>query len=190
MDTLIKKSDQQLVHLAKKGNKHAFDILFTRYRHKVISLLSRYVNDISEAMDLSQDVFLRAYSALPQFREDSAFYTWLYRVAINTAKNNLMQNQKRLHTMRVDFDDPSDPLNKYVLPEIDTPEECIISNEIELHFNEAVAALPEELKISFILCEIEALSYEDIADVLDCPMGTVRSRIFRARQFIEKKINS
>jgi RNA polymerase sigma-70 factor, ECF subfamily len=188
MDILLKKTDLQLVKLAKKGNRHAFDILITRYQPKVISLLSRYVNDQAEARDLSQDVFMRVYQALEDFRGESKFYTWLYRVAINIAKNNFIHNGRQPDTISVDFDDPMQVAAHWVRQDSETPEDCVASQEMEESLVGVIHSLPDELKIVFVLREIEGFSYEEIADLLDCPLGTIRSRLHRVRAMIDKGI--
>jgi RNA polymerase sigma-70 factor (ECF subfamily) len=169
-------SDQQLVERVQAGDKAAFDLLVRKYQHRVLKLVSRFVSDAAEAEDVAQEAFLKAYRALASFRGDSAFYTWLYRIAINTAKNALVSNRRR----PVDFDlDLQDP---------DTPEGVLLTEEIRSVVEKAMEQLPEDLRTAIVLRELEGLSYEEIAEAMDCPVGTVRSRIFRAREAIDKKL--
>ena len=180
--------DQRLVVKVQKGDKTAFDVLVLKYQHKVIKVIMRYVRDPSEAMDVAQEAFLKAYRAMPRFRGDSAFYTWLYRIAINTAKNHLVAARRR----PLDYDlDPQDP-DQYDmqgrLSDGDTPEGLVLSEEIKDTVNRAIQNLPEDLRTAIILREVEGMSYEEIAQTMECPVGTVRSRIFRARETIDKKL--
>ena len=180
--------DQKLVVKVQKGDKKAFDVLVLKYQHKVIKVIMRYIRDPSEALDVAQEAFLKAYRALPRFRGDSAFYTWLYRIAINTAKNHLVAARRR----PLDYDlDPQDP-DQYDLQgrlsDGDTPEHLVLSEEIKDTVNRAIHHLPEDLRTAIILREVEGMSYEEIAQTMECPVGTVRSRIFRAREAIDKKL--
>ena len=180
--------DQKLVVRVQKGDKKAFDVLVLKYQHKVIKVIMRYVRDPSEAMDVAQEAFLKAYRALPRFRGDSAFYTGLYRIAINTAKNHLVAARRR----PLDYDlDPQDP-DQYDmqgrLSDGDTPEGLVLSEEIKETVNRAIQNLPEDLRTAIILREVEGMSYDEIAQTMECPVGTVRSRIFRAREAIDKKL--
>ncbi len=180
--------DQKLVVRVQKGDKKAFDVLVLKYQHKVIKVIMRYVRDPSEAMDVAQEAFLKAYRALPRFRGDSAFYTGLYRIAINTAKNHLVAARRR----PLDYDlDPQDP-DQYDmqgrLSDGDTPEGLVLSEEIKETVNPAIQNLPEDLRTAIILREVEGMSYDEIAQTMECPVGTVRSRIFRAREAIDKKL--
>lgn len=180
--------DQKLVVKVQKGDKKAFDVLVLKYQHKVIKVIMRYIRDPSEAMDVAQEAFLKAYRALPRFRGDSAFYTWLYRIAINTAKNHLVAARRR----PLDYDlDPQDP-DQYDmqgrLSDGDTPEGLVLSEEIRETVNRAIQHLPEDLRTAIILREVDGMSYEEIAQTMECPVGTVRSRIFRAREAIDKKL--
>ena len=180
--------DQKLVVKVQKGDKKAFDVLVLKYQHKVIKVIMRYIRDPSEAMDVAQEAFLKAYRALPRFRGDSAFYTWLYRIAINTAKNHLVAARRR----PLDYDlDPQDP-DQYDmqgrLSDGDTPEGLVLSEEIRDTVNRAIQHLPEDLRTAIILREVDGMSYEEIAQTMECPVGTVRSRIFRAREAIDKKL--
>lgn len=184
------ETDQQLVERVKRGDKRAFDLLVVKYQHKIVGLVSRYVRDQDEVVDVTQEAFIKAYRALPRFRGDSAFYTWLYRIAINTAKNYLVSRSRRPPTTDVDIDESEFQDNSAVLKEIENPENSLATSELERTVYKAIDDLPEELKVAVTLREFEGLSYEEIAQVMECPVGTVRSRIFRAREAIEKKIEA
>lgn len=180
--------DQLLVERVQRGEQSAFDLLVRKYQHRIIAVIGRYVSDFSEAQDVAQETFLRAYRALGNFRGDSAFYTWVYKIAINTAKNHLVAAGRRPPTDDVAVDDA-------VLFDVDsqlkdraTPENELLREEIERHVFEAVEELPEELRTAITLREVDGLSYEEIAEVMSCPIGTVRSRIFRARDAIDRRI--
>lgn len=181
--------DQQLVERAQKGDKRAFELLVIKYERKLGRLLSRMVRDAAEIDDITQEAFIKAYRALPQFRGESAFYTWLYRIAVNTAKNYLMAKGKR-EIPKSDFvDEDGEAMEDVLMPhDIATPDAELQTKQIAKAVNEAVEALPEELRTAITLREIEGLSYEEIAQMMDCPIGTVRSRIFRAREAIAEKI--
>ena len=181
-------TDKQLVERVKRGDKRAFDLLTLKYLHKIISLVGRYLRDKDEVQDVAQEVFIKAYRALPNFRGDSAFYTWLYRIAINTAKNYLVSKSRRPPDTDIDVDDGEFQADYAVLRDDDTPEANLATSQMEDVIYKAIADLPEELKVAVTLREFEGLSYEEIAEVMECPVGTVRSRIFRAREAIEKKI--
>ena len=181
-------TDKQLVERVKRGDKRAFDLLTLKYMHKIISLVGRYLRDQDEVQDMAQEAFIRAYRALPNFRGDSAFYTWLYRIAINTAKNHLVSKSRRPPDTDIDVDDGEFQADSAVLRDDDTPEANLATSQMEDVIYKAIADLPEELKVAVTLREFEGLSYEEIAEVMECPVGTVRSRIFRAREAIEKKI--
>ena len=181
--------DQQLVERVQRGDKQAFGLLVAKYQRKLARLLSRLIRDSAEVEDVAQETFIKAYRALPSFRGDSAFYTWLYRIGINTAKNYLVSQGRRAPTT-TDFDseeaetfDDGDQLR-----DINTPERLLMTKQIGNTVNEAMEALPEELKTAIVLREIEGLSYEEIAAIMECPIGTVRSRIFRAREAISEKL--
>jgi RNA polymerase sigma-70 factor (ECF subfamily) len=186
---MVKKTDdQRLVDRVKEGDKKAFDVLVLKYQHKIVKLVMRYIRDPAEALDVSQEAFIKAYRALPKFRGDSAFYTWLYRIAINTAKNHIVSmNRKPL-----DYD--LDPQNsdgyeiQSKLRDDDSPEKILQREELREAIEEAIDSLPEELRVAIVLREIDGLSYEEIAEAMDCPVGTVRSRIFRARDAVDKSI--
>lgn len=181
-------ADQELVRRVQNGDKQAFDILVLKYQHKLIQLISRYVKDPSEAMDIAQESFIKAYRALPRFRGDSAFYTWLYRIAINTAKNHLVARTRRPSENVVDVQDAEQLEGAGRLKEHATPEHLLLSDEIAETVAQAIEDLPDELRTAISLREFEGLSYEAIAQTMNCPVGTVRSRIFRAREAIDKKL--
>jgi len=182
------QDDQLLVKLVKQGNKKAFDKLVLKYQQRVIQLVVRYVRDPIEAQDVAQESFIKAYKALANFRGESAFYTWLYRIAVNTAKNYLVSRSRRYSNNEIELDSAENFEDAFRLKEIDTPEHLLLSEEIRLTIQQAVEDLPEELKMAIRYRELEGLSYEDIAKKMDCPVGTVRSRIFRAREAVDKVI--
>ena len=181
-------SDQQLVQRVQAGEKSAFDLLVRKYQHRVLKLVSRFVSDAAEAEDVAQEAFIKAYRALASFRGDSAFYTWLYRIAINTAKNALVSNRRRPVDFDLDLQDPEQYDRHARLKEGDTPEGVLLTEEIRSVVEKAMEQLPEDLRTAIVLRELEGLSYEEIAEAMDCPVGTVRSRIFRAREAIDKKL--
>ena len=181
-------SDQQLVQRVQAGDKSAFDLLVRKYQHRVLKLVSRFVSDAAEAEDVAQEAFIKAYRALASFRGDSAFYTWLYRIAINTAKNALVSNRRRPVDFDLDLQDPEQYDRHARLKEGDTPEGVLLTEEIRSVVEKAMEQLPEDLRTAIVLRELEGLSYEEIAEAMDCPVGTVRSRIFRAREAIDKKL--
>ncbi|MDH3932468.1 MAG: RNA polymerase sigma factor RpoE [Chromatiales bacterium] len=183
-----KITDRELVGRVKKGDKGAFDLLVLKYQHKIVKLVMRYVRDPSEAMDVAQEAFLKAYRAMATFRGDSAFYTWLYRIAINTAKNHLVAAKRRPVDFELDLQDPDQYELSNRLKDIDTPEGLLLSNEIREAVEDAIRGLPEDLRTAILLREIEGMSYEEIAEAMTCPVGTVRSRIFRAREAIDKRL--
>jgi RNA polymerase sigma-70 factor (ECF subfamily) len=181
--------DQQLVLRAQGGDKRAFELLVVKYQRKLGRLLSRFVRDPAEVEDVTQEAFIKAYRALPAFRGDSAFYTWLYRIAINTAKNYLVAMGRRAPTSTgVDLEDAENFDDADQLRDTNTPESELEGKQIAATVNKAVAALPEDLRTAITLREIEGLSYEEIANVMNCPIGTVRSRIFRAREAIATEL--
>jgi RNA polymerase sigma-70 factor (ECF subfamily) len=181
--------DQVLVERAQRGDKHAFELLVTKYQRKLARLLSRFIRDPAEVEDVAQEAFIKAYRALPSFRGESAFYTWLYRIGINTAKNYLVAMGRRAPTTtEFDAEEAENFEGGEWLHDINTPESQLMTKEIAQTVNEAMEALPEELKTAIVLREIEGLSYEDIANAMNCPIGTVRSRIFRAREAIAQKL--
>ena len=188
MSGVEESTDQQLVDQVMAGNKNAFNLLVMRYQHRVAALIARFVQDPQEVEDVAQEAFIKAYRALPLFRGDSAFYTWLYRIAVNTAKNYLVARSRRPPTQDLEIDEVEPTETGSVLHEIESPEGSLSTSELKAATEVALDSLPEELKTAFILREFSGLSYEDIAQVMDCPVGTVRSRIFRAREAIDHKI--
>jgi RNA polymerase sigma-70 factor (ECF subfamily) len=185
----VEESDLVLVKRVQRGDKTAFDLLVRKYQHKVVKLVLRYVRNPAEAEDIAQEAFIKAYRALPQFRGDSAFYTWMYRIAINTAKNSLASRDRSPIRYDLDLNDPEESHSVQTkLQDPDTPEGMALTEEIRLIVNSAIDALPEELKTAIVLRELDGLSYEEIAAAMECPVGTVRSRIFRAREAIDKRL--
>jgi RNA polymerase sigma-70 factor (ECF subfamily) len=181
--------DQQLVERAQRGDKKAFELLVAKYQRKLARLLSRFIRDPAEVEDVAQDAFIKAYRALPSFRGESAFYTWLYRIGINTAKNYLVALGRRAPTAtEFDSEDAENFENGDQLRDVDTPENELMSKQIAQTVNDTMEALPEELRTAIVLREIDGLSYEEIATVMNCPIGTVRSRIFRARETIAEQL--
>ncbi len=180
--------DQLLVERVQKGDKKAFDVLVGKYQHKIISLISRYVSDHSEAQDVAQEAFIKAYRALKRFRGDSAFYTWIYRIAINTAKNHLVAQGRRPPQSDVDAQDAEQYQVDTRLKDRGSPEHELLREEIEQTIHSAISDLPDDLRVAITLREMEGMSYEEIATSMDCPIGTVRSRIFRAREAIDHRL--
>ena len=187
---MTEDTDQQLVDRVLKGEKNAFNMLVLRYQHKVSALIARFVNDPQEVEDVAQEAFIKAYRALPRFRGDSAFYTWLYRIAVNTAKNYLAAQRRRPTDIELDMQDPDQYGLHAKLKETDTPEAVALSHELQETLEQAIDALPDDLRTAIILRELDGMSYEEIAETMDCPVGTVRSRIFRARDAISKKVGT
>lgn len=180
-------ADLALVERVKRGDKAAFDLLVLKYQSRIISLVSRFVRNHADAQDVTQDAFLKAYRALPNFRGESAFYTWMYRIAVNTAKNFLaLQVSRRTSDMEQDASEMEQIDDTAALKDMDTPEHLLLTTEIQETVIKAIDALPEELRTAITLRELEGMSYEDIAVAMACPIGTVRSRIFRARESIDK----
>lgn len=188
--TSEQRADQQLVERVQRGDKRAYDLLVLKYQHRIFSLISRYIRDHGEIQDIAQEAFIKAYRALPNFRGDSAFYTWLYRIAINTAKNHLVSRGRRPPASDVDIDDAEYYEGGSSLRAIENPENSLYGEELKAVLDRAIAELPDDLRTALTLRELEDLSYEDIADVMSCPVGTVRSRIFRAREAVDKKIQA
>jgi len=182
------ENDQQLVQRVQAGDQSAFNLLVLKYQHRVLKLVGRFVSDQTEAQDVAQEAFLKAYRALGSFRGESAFYTWLYRIAINTAKNALVAQKRRPVDFDLDMQDPEQFERQAKLKEADTPEGVLLTEEIRQVVERAMEQLPEDLRTAIVLRELEGLSYEEIAEAMDCPVGTVRSRIFRAREAIDKKL--
>ncbi len=183
-------TDKELVKRVQKGEKGAFDLLVLKYERKIINLVMRYVRDPEQALDITQEAFIKAYRALPRFRGDSAFYTWLYRIAVNTAKNYLAAQRRRPMDIELDLQDPEQYGLHAKLKESDTPEGLALSQELQETLERAIAALPDDLRQAIILRELDGMSYEEIAQTMECPVGTVRSRIFRARDAIGKKVGT
>jgi RNA polymerase sigma-70 factor, ECF subfamily len=183
-------ADKQLVERVQRGDKQAFDLLVLKYQHRIIKLVSRYIRDPSDAMDVAQDAFLKAYRALPNFRGESAFYTWLYRITINTAKNYLvMQSRHLLETEVIPENEEGEQFEiESTLKEYSTPENMVLTDEIQATIVAAIDDLPDDLRTAILLREVEGLSYEEIANVMGCPVGTVRSRIFRARESVDNRL--
>lgn len=181
-------TDQQLVERVQAGDKKAFDILVRKYQHRLIKLIARYVHDSDEVYDVAQEAFIRAYRAIPGFRGESAFYTWLYRIAANTAKNHLISLGRKPPGVDVDIEDAEQFLGDSELKESATPEGLLHKDEIQNTVIAAMENLPEDLRVAITLRELEGLSYEEIAEKMDCPVGTVRSRIFRAREAIQQEL--
>ena len=182
-------SDLSLVQRVQRGERGAYDLLVLKYQHKVVKLVMRYLRNPADAEDVAQEAFVKAYRALPQFRGDSAFYTWLYRIAINTAKNALAARERNPVSYELDLqntDDSSDMVSRLKDPE--TPEGLALTEEIRDTVNHAIEQLPEDLRTAIVLRELEGMSYEEIAASMDCPVGTVRSRIFRAREAIDRRL--
>jgi len=180
--------DQTLVEQVQRGDKQAFDVLVLKYQNKIIQLVNRYVHDSDEARDVAQEAFIKAYRAIGRFRGDSAFYTWLYRIAINTAKNYLVASGRRPPRSDIDAQDAEQYEGATGLREYATPERLLQKDEIQEAIAEAIDALPDDLRTAITLRELEGLSYEEIAQTMDCPIGTVRSRIFRARDAIDTRL--
>ncbi|WP_448509200.1 RNA polymerase sigma factor RpoE [Immundisolibacter sp.] len=180
--------DLALVRRVQRGDKRAFDLLVTKYQLRVAKLVGRLVSDRSEAQDVTQEAFIKAYRALPNFRGDSAFYTWLYRIAVNSAKNHLVARSRRPPSDDVDITDGDVEDAGAVVADLATPESYAARDQLQAALGRALAELPEDLRTALTLCEMEGLSYDDIARVLDCPIGTVRSRIFRARRALDVKL--
>ena len=180
--------DKELVLRVQHGDRKAFDSLVQKYQHKIIMLVNRYVKDPYEAQDIAQEAFIKAYRALGNFRGDSAFYTWLYRIAINTAKNYLVSRARRSSEYTVDVLEAEQVMNAQQLQGMDTPEQELINEEIIVVIKSAIDGLPEEMRTAIMLREFEGMSYEEISQAMDCPVGTVRSRIFRAREAIDVKL--
>jgi RNA polymerase sigma-70 factor (ECF subfamily) len=181
-------ADQTLVERVQKGDRRAFDLLVRKYQHKVVAVIGRYISDWSECQDVAQEAFLRAYRAMPAFRGDSQFYTWMYRIAINTAKNHLVSQGRRPPTDDIAIEDALLLDGGTRLKDRATPEHELLRQEIEQTVFAAVEGLPEDLKTAITLREVDGLSYEEIAEAMNCPIGTVRSRIFRAREAIDAKL--
>ena len=181
-------TDKQLVSRVQKGDRGAFDLLVLKYQQKIMSLISRYVHDSHEVQDVAQEAFIKAFRALPNFRGESAFYTWLYRIAINTAKNHLVARSRRPPGSDVDLEDAQYMDAAEALRDRETPENHLYGEELRATVDKALGALPDDLRTAVTLREFDGLSYEEIAEVMECPVGTVRSRIFRAREAIDERV--
>lgn len=181
-------SDQQLVARVQKGDRRAFDLLVLKYQYRILALVGRFISDHAEAQDVTQEAFIKAYRALPSFRGESQFYTWMYRIAVNTAKNNLISRGRKTPTQDIDLDDAAYFADEMNMRDVDTPDALLQRDQLKAVVFGAIEELPEELRRAVTLRELEGLSYEEIAEAMDCPIGTVRSRIFRAREAIEKKM--
>jgi RNA polymerase sigma-70 factor (ECF subfamily) len=184
----VEQSDLELVRRVQRGERGAFDLLVLRYQHKVVKLVARLLRDPAEAEDVAQEAFVKAYRAIGSFRGDSAFYTWLYRIAVNTARNTMASRQRRPVDYEADLSESQQSAVESRMRHVDTPEAVALTDEIHRTVNRAVEELPEDLRTAIILREIEGLSYEEIAEAMDCPVGTVRSRIFRAREAIDRNL--
>ena len=181
-------TDQQLVARVQKGDRRAFDLLVVKYQHRILALVGRFIADHAEAQDVTQEAFIKAYRALPSFRGDSQFYTWMYRIAVNTAKNYLISRGRKTPTQDIDLEDAAYFADEANMKDVDTPDGLLQRDQLrEVVFN-AIEDLPDELRRAVTLRELEGMSYEEIAEAMNCPIGTVRSRIFRAREAIEKKM--
>jgi RNA polymerase sigma-70 factor (ECF subfamily) len=181
-------NEQQLVKRVQQGDKRAFDLLVLKYQHKIISVVHRYVRDSADVHDVVQEAFIKAYRALENFRGDSAFYTWMYRIAINTAKNHLISRGRRPPASDVDIDDAEYFVGNDNLQDFNTPESSLFCDQLQAAIEKAISQLPEDLRTAVTLREMDGLSYEEIAEIMKCPVGTVRSRIFRAREAIDKVV--
>ena len=181
-------TDQQLVERVQKGDKRAFDLLVLKYQFKLQAIVGRFIRDIDEVADVTQEAFIKAYRAIPKFRGESQFYTWLYRIAVNTAKNHLVSKTRRPVTADVDIADAEQFSNNERFIDEVSPENELLGQQLQQAIDNALGALPEDLRNALTLREFDGLSYEDIAVVMDCPVGTVRSRIFRAREFVDGRV--
>jgi RNA polymerase sigma-70 factor (ECF subfamily) len=190
MTAMVEVIDEELVRRVQKGDKKAFDLLVLKYQNRIIQLINRYVRDPHESQDIAQETFIKAYRAMASFRGDSAFYTWIYRIAINTAKNHLAARSRRPTDDEIEVEVAEQFEGENSLRDQETPEGILLSEELGRTIQQALDELPSELRTAITLREMEGLSYDEIAGVMECPVGTVRSRIFRAREAIDKKIKS
>jgi RNA polymerase sigma-70 factor (ECF subfamily) len=181
-------TDLELVRRVQAGDNSAFDVLVLKYQQKIVNLVTRYVHDPSTALDVTQEAFIKAYRGLHNFRGESAFYTWMYRIAINTAKNHLVARSRRLPDVDIDAQEAEQYSGESALKEYDSPESMTLKDEIHATVIRAIESLPDDLRTAITLREIEGMSYEEIAVAMDCPIGTVRSRIFRAREAVDKEL--
>ena len=182
------EGDEALVARAQRGDKRAFEVLVLKYQHRIYTLVSRFVRDSDEVQDVVQEAFIKAYRALPSFRAESAFYTWLYRIAINTAKNYLVSRARRPQGVDLDVEEAEFVESAEALRDNSSPESLLMTDELHAAVNSAIGRLPEDLRTALSLREFDGLSYEEIAEVMGCPVGTVRSRIFRAREAVDAEI--
>jgi RNA polymerase sigma-70 factor (ECF subfamily) len=185
---VAKDTDKELVRRVQKGDRRAFDLLFSRYQHKILNLVSRYLRDREDVEDVTQEAFIKAFRALPRFRGESAFYTWLYRIAINTAKNHLVSRSRRPPGIDIDVEDAEFMDGADVLRESENPEAALARDELSAEIDQAISQLPDDLRSAVTLREFDGLTYEQIAEIMDCPVGTIRSRIFRAREAIDTRL--
>jgi RNA polymerase sigma-70 factor (ECF subfamily) len=183
-----KETDKELVRRVQKGDRRAFDLLFSRYQFKIMNLVSRYLREPEDVQDVTQEAFIKAFRALPRFRGESAFYTWLYRIAINTAKNHIVARSRRPPGVDVEVDEAEFYDGGEALKDLENPEASLARDELSSAIDQALADLPDDLRSAVTLREFDGLTYEQIAEIMDCPVGTVRSRIFRAREAIDKHI--
>jgi len=183
-----KETDKELVRRVQKGDRRAFDLLFSRYQFKIMNLVSRYLREPEDVQDVTQEAFIKAFRALPRFRGESAFYTWLYRIAINTAKNHIVARSRRPPGVDVEVDEAEFYDGGEALKDLENPEASLARDELSSAIDEAISDLPDDLRSAVTLREFDGLTYEQIAEIMDCPVGTVRSRIFRAREAIERHI--
>ena len=188
MTTSVQSTDQQLIERVQRGDRRAFDLLVVKYQTKVMAIIGRYVKDTHEAMDVAQEAFIKAYRAISGFRGESAFYTWLYRIAVNSAKNYLVSQGRRPPGSDVEVDDAVHFEGSGGLKNYDTPESQLHKDQLQSLIYRAIEELPEDLRSAFSLREFDGMSYEEIAEVMQCPVGTVRSRIFRARDAVDTRI--
>lgn len=189
MERVAKETDKELVRRVQNGDRGAFDLLFSRYQHKIVNLVSRYLRDSEDVQDVVQEAFIKAFRALPRFRGESAFYTWLYRIAINTAKNHIVARSRRPPGVDVEVSDAEHYDGADALRDLENPEAEMAKEQLSAEINAAIADLPDDLRSAVTLREFDGLTYEQIAEIMECPVGTVRSRIFRAREAIDKRIS-
>lgn len=182
------QTDRQLVARVQKGDRRAFDLLVIKYQHKILALVGRFINDHAEAQDVTQEAFIKAFRALPNFRGESAFYTWMYRIGVNTAKNHLVSRGRKTPTHDVDLEDAEFFADESHMKDVATPDNLLHRDQLQKVVFDAIENLPQELRMAVTLREIDGMSYEEIAEVMECPIGTIRSRIFRAREAIDKKM--